>query len=73
VSEKKRSDARIAVAMPPRIGTNIMMVMREDTHHGTCKIAGVPVSASFFYSSSQQQQKRRKHFYLSVLLAIGNH
>ena len=30
----KRPDARIAFAMPPRIGTNIMMAMREDTHHG---------------------------------------
>ena len=32
-SKIRRPDARIAVAMPPRIGTNIMMVMCEDTHH----------------------------------------
>ena len=29
----KRPDARIAFAMPPRIETNIIMVMREDTYH----------------------------------------
>jgi len=29
----RRSDARIAFAMPPRIGANIMMVMCKDTHH----------------------------------------
>jgi len=29
----RRPDARIAIAMPPRIGTSIT-VMREDTHHG---------------------------------------
>jgi len=50
-------DARIAFAMPPRIGTNIMMVMREDTHHGIYTVVGFPVSASFFHSSSQQQLK----------------
>jgi hypothetical protein len=33
----RRPDARIAFAMPPRIGTNIMMVMREDMHHGARK------------------------------------
>jgi len=42
----------------PRIGTNIMMVMRGDTHHGTYKIVGVPVSASFFHSSSPQQPQK---------------
>jgi hypothetical protein len=30
----RRPDARIAFAMPPRIGTNIMMVMREDLPTG---------------------------------------
>jgi hypothetical protein len=29
----KGPDARIAIAMPPRIGTNIMMVMRESIEH----------------------------------------
>jgi hypothetical protein len=34
VRKIRSPDARIAVAMPPRIGTNIMMVMCEDKHHG---------------------------------------
>ena len=54
----KRPDARIAFAMPPRIGTNIMMVMRGDTHYGIYKIVGVSVSAYFFHSSSPQQLQK---------------
>ena len=56
--KNKTPDARIAIAMPPCIGTNIMMVMRGDTHYGIYKIVGVSVSAYFFHSSSPQQPQK---------------
>jgi hypothetical protein len=46
-----------------RIGTNIMMVMRGDTHCGIWSL----VIASFFRSSSQQQLKILFNFRLHIL------
>jgi hypothetical protein len=35
--------------MPPRIGTKIMMVMREDMHHGVRKNRNFDCSYTNFY------------------------